>query len=189
MPRIIKLRAPWADAESIIKEIEACPKRYGAKTLGKLVNLSGYEWREYGIRTMTPVDMTEEEMRDYKRIRAEGRRLNRRRTEGMTSRAKYLESHSLNQPWITEGVSRATWFRNRKRTERETGLAQVKLLIDSDQTSLSREEDMAAVPSAPLRSPTSLLAQPDPYHFIPVCVPGQPNLIPYGRPVEFSRAA
>ena len=33
MPRNIKLRAPWADAESIIKEIEACPKGMERKRL------------------------------------------------------------------------------------------------------------------------------------------------------------
>jgi hypothetical protein len=45
LSRIIKLRAPWAMAEDIPEEVATSPKRWTSKQLGKLLNLSGNEWR------------------------------------------------------------------------------------------------------------------------------------------------
>ena len=201
LPRIIKLRAPWADAEKILEEVASNPRKWRADTLGKLLNLSGKEWRQLGFRTITPVDMSRTERAYFIKVRANGRRNIKRRMEGVKTRAEYLESNNLTRdhPWMAEGISKATWYR--RRTKRETGLARIKLL-GTDQTCLSREEGMGGVPAAPLRSPTPLPVSPDLSHFgrlthntaelyafIPVHVPGQPNVIPYGWPVEFSRAA
>ena len=127
LPRTIARYAPWADAEAIIQEIEACPKRYTAKTLGRLLNLTGFEWRQYGIRTITPVDMTEAEMKNFIRIRRNGKQRLKRRLKRMQTREQYLASHTLSkdEPWVAENISKATWYRRRKNSE--TSLTQVKL--------------------------------------------------------------
>jgi hypothetical protein len=159
LPRTIARYAPWADSEAIIQEIEACPKRYTAKTLGRLLNLSGYEWRQYGIRTITPVDMTEEEMKDFIRVRREGQRLKRRRSKGVKPRQEY-EGMSLSKikPWVAEGISRRTWERRRKR---DASLVQVKLLTTgSDLRQAPQSSPDSLVVTAP-QVPTSPHALPD----------------------------
>jgi hypothetical protein len=45
LPRIITLRAPWADVEAIQEEVFGDPKKWRAKTLGRWLNLDGAEWR------------------------------------------------------------------------------------------------------------------------------------------------
>ena len=122
IPRIIKMRALWADAEAIICEVDAYPKKWRAARLGKILNFTGVEWRQLPI---APIDMTPEERADYSRILSNGRRRKKRRAKGMKSRADYLEANSLSRdkPWVAEGISRAQWYRK----QRETSLAGIKL--------------------------------------------------------------
>jgi hypothetical protein len=178
MPRIITNHAPWANADAIIAEVETHPQRYSKKRLGRLINLTGHEYRQYGIRTMMPVDMTDEQIRDYAKIVRAAQRTKRRRRAGIQPRFKYLgTSLSQTKPWLAEGISRAQWYR-RKQTfsKHETSVAPV-MLLEKDQTCLikagpdqpttadrlapSAKEGLEAVASPPLRSPTSLWAQPE----------------------------
>ena len=95
----------------------------------------------------------------------------------MKTRAEYLEA-SLGEPWIAEGISKATWYR--RRTKRETGLARIKL-IGTNQTCLSKE-DMGGVPAALLRSPTPLPVSPDlshPMSALRYWSPGVPVTLPH----------
>jgi hypothetical protein len=156
LSRMISRYAPWADVDSILAGVSG--RRYTADTLGKLVNLTGLEWRQYGIRTMHPIDMTKEEREDYLRIRKNGQKLKRRRLKGevKVSRAEY-EGNSLSktQPWVAEGISKTTWYERRKKTR--TSVVLVKLV--SEGTDLSGPErylcqEIVVVPSAPLGSQT-----------------------------------
>ena len=127
IPRIIKIRAPWADAEAIISEVDAYPKKWRAATLGTILNYTGAEHRRLRLRTIAPVDITPEERADYSRILANGRRRKKRRLKGMKTRPEYLAANSLSRekPWKVEGISRAEWYR--RRTKAETSLAGIKL--------------------------------------------------------------
>ena len=58
LPRIIKLRAPWADVEAIICEVEAYPRKWRSATLGRWLNYMGKEHRQLRLRTISPVDMS-----------------------------------------------------------------------------------------------------------------------------------
>jgi hypothetical protein len=121
MSHVMKLRAPWA-TDKVLEEVCAHPRKWRSERLGRLLGLTGKEWRELRIR-IAPIDMSKEERRDYSRILSNGKRVKKRRTKGMKSRAEYLEVNNLSQtkPWVAEGISRATWFRKR----RETGLAAI----------------------------------------------------------------
>ena len=123
IPRIIKLRAPWADAEAIICEVEAYPHKYRSGTLGKILNFTGKEWRELRIRTIAPVDMSADERRYYSRIISNGRQLKKRRMQGMRAQT---DSLSRTKPWEAEGISRTTWYGRRKS---RTTLAAIKITM------------------------------------------------------------
>jgi hypothetical protein len=121
MARIIKRRAPWADVQAIVDEIAANPKKWTSAELGEALNYTGLEWRQLRIRTIAPVDMSRDERVYFNRIQANGRRLKKRRMQGMKPRAEY---EATTKPWVAEGISRATWYRRRTR---ETSLADIKL--------------------------------------------------------------
>jgi hypothetical protein len=128
IPRIIELRAPWADAQAIIDEVEAYPRKWRSATLGRLLNFTGKEWRRLRIRTIAPVDMSADERRYYSRLLSNGRRRIKRKRDGVTPRAEYeTTSLSRTKPWVAEGVSRRTWERRRKRV---ASLAATKLTME-----------------------------------------------------------
>ena len=116
MPQIIKLRAPWANAEKVLEEIYTYPRKWKSERLGQLLNFTGEEWRRLRIR-IAPVDMSKEERRYYSGVLSEGKRLKKRRSKGMKTRVEYLKANSLSRdkPWEAEGISRRTWERRRKR--------------------------------------------------------------------------
>ena len=71
MPRVIALRAPWmneADADGVLAQVEAFPRKYRSKTLGRLLGFTGAEWRRLRLRTFAPIDMTAEERRQESQI-------------------------------------------------------------------------------------------------------------------------
>jgi hypothetical protein len=184
MPQVMKLRAPWA-TDKVLEQVCAHPRKWKSERLGKLLNLTCEEWRKLRIR-IAPVDMPAKERRDYSRILSNGKRLKKRRTKGMKSRAEYLEANSLSQtkPWIAEGISRRTWYRRRG-----TSLAAIHKNNAHDRpvpTGMAWNTYQRWV-SEHGSSSTQLPETPDPCpFFIPDRIPGAPNLIPYGRLVSLA---
>jgi hypothetical protein len=125
MPRIIKLRAPWvneAAAARLLEQIEAFPQKWRADTLGRKLNLAGVEWRTLRLRTVAPVDMTQQERVAFSQALARQRRQARRRAHGKKPRAEYLaKSLSQTKPWLAVNISRSTWYRRGKPTPRTSG--------------------------------------------------------------------
>jgi hypothetical protein len=176
MSQIIKLRAPWASADKIIEEITTYPRKFTSEYLGVILNYTGKEHRRLRLRTISPVDMSRDDRRDFSRILANGRRLKKRRLKGMRARAEYLEANSLSRdrPWEADGISRRTWERRRARAKQvDASLAEIKIRVDvpdlrqragtaTPTPNLSLVSlGMGGVPSSPLRSPTQLPASPD----------------------------
>ena len=154
IPRVIQLRALWADAEAIMNEVEAYPRKWRSETLGKILNFTGKEWRQLRIRTIAPVDMSSAERRYYSRIIANGRRLKKRRMQGMKTRTEYeANSLSRSRPWLDEGISRSTWERRRRR---DASMAAIK--ITKQEPDLRQTVALGEVRDC---SPTSKPASPD----------------------------
>jgi hypothetical protein len=137
MRRIIKLRAPWmseAEAAQLLEKVETYPRRWRAETLGRLLNFTGDEWKRLRLRTIAPVDMTDDERRKFStQLNTEKRRL-RRLAKGMKTRAEWLEENNRTKPWEELGISKATYYRRRSRNvpetppnDHETGLAAIKI--------------------------------------------------------------
>jgi hypothetical protein len=170
MPHVMKLRAPWA-TDKVLEQVCAHPRKWKSERLGRLLNLTGKEWRELRIR-IAPVDMSKEERQDYSRILSNGKRLKKRRTQGMKSRAEYLEANKLSQtkPWVAEGISRTTWYERRKKDR--TGLAAIHKnnahdgLVRSGHAVLSKNAKVSVIEHG--SSPTELPATPDRSNFNPI---------------------
>jgi hypothetical protein len=175
LPKIVKLRAPWADSDKVLEEISAYPKLWKSERLGQILNFTGEEWRRLRIR-IAPVDMTKEERRYYSNVLAEGKRLKKRRMEGMTTRDEYLAANSLSrdEPWVAEGISRATWFRRQKKNRAETSLPAIHtnaLARPVSQGWIGHEgksPNSREWVSGDGTPPTQLPASPDPSSFNPI---------------------
>lgn len=111
--------APWAwekcKIERAIDDILALPtkqRRITAKALGERLRVTNEERERLSLRTIHPVDMTDEQMAEQKKAKDRARK---RRKRARTPRDVW-EKNSLSkqQPWLAEGISRRTWERRRK---------------------------------------------------------------------------
>ncbi|HWJ72928.1 MAG TPA: hypothetical protein VNX29_07165 [Kaistia sp.] len=117
-------------AEQAVDRVQRAIVRKGGKyrpisdaTAGEAVRLLRDERIRLDIRTLAAVDESPEERRAFVR---EGRQHRDRETKRIVRGCKprsVFEAESLakSQPWIAQGVSRATWFRRRQ--HRETGVS------------------------------------------------------------------
>ena len=113
--------APWmppGEAAGLIERAMREQRRYRADTLARRLNLHLDERTRLGITTIGAVDKPKaQRLADQK----EQRRLaqvKRRRARGIKPRASYVgSSTSRAKPWISEGISRATWYRRQRETE------------------------------------------------------------------------
>jgi hypothetical protein len=128
LPRIVRRRAPWADADAVEAEVSSNPRRYSPMELGRLLNFTGAEWRARRTRMIAPVDMSKAERIEFSSKLYNAHRRIKRRCAGMQSRKQYLTENSASRerPWEAEGIHKATWYRRRKRA---TGLADSKLTL------------------------------------------------------------
>jgi hypothetical protein len=113
--RIIKLRAPWMNADEAERVIDMAfnyQRRWRSSTLGRELNYSEAEWHALKLRTVGPTGMTPEERR---RISDTARKERARRRKGAKTRAHYEgASVSRQKPWENEGISRRTWYRRQR---------------------------------------------------------------------------
>jgi hypothetical protein len=124
----IEVWAPWMDAGEalqFIDDVNRTPdylRKPKARLLGEKLGLLNHERIALGLRTIAPIDMTDDQLQEQRRKRKQASEQRRRRAKGVKPREVYL-SNSLAKlkPWKAAGVSRATWYR------RETGLRPIKL--------------------------------------------------------------
>lgn len=135
MPRIIKLRAPWmseTETARTLEQVDAYPRRWRSETLGRLLNVTGNEWKRLRLRTIAPIDMTKAERRAFARVQSEERRRRKRRAKGMKTRNEWLGENTTNRtkPWEEHRISRSAWYRQGHHKTRETGMAATKMSIE-----------------------------------------------------------
>jgi hypothetical protein len=120
--------APWASTEvldDMIVEAETWPRIWNADELAAELGLTFATRTALGVTTIGSVDLDkaarESRQAELSRLRKEAAR----RTKGAKPRAEYeAKSANRNKPWVSEGKSRATYYRELKaRRELETTAA------------------------------------------------------------------
>ncbi|WP_407194388.1 hypothetical protein [Bradyrhizobium sp. STM 3566] len=116
--RWLAKRAPWMppdEIEALMTRVFGKPIRWRAPTLGKRMQLTYAERCRLRITTIAAIDISQAEVEAR---RAESKRLAKeakRRKAGVKPRATYeAASIGRGEPWIAEGMSRATWYRRQK---------------------------------------------------------------------------
>jgi hypothetical protein len=109
--------APWTAGDVLDDLIEGVGngKRWSRTALGKALRLTNAERVMLNIRTIQPVDRTAAQLKqDRKEREAERKRLCRSKA-GAKPRAQSTER---SRPWLSLGISRATYFRRKTVTSR-----------------------------------------------------------------------
>jgi hypothetical protein len=129
MKNAIEIWAPWmnaGEALEFINRVNRTPdylRKPTASVLGEKLRLLNHERETLGIRTIKPVDLTDEQLLEQRKAKKRARDERRRRKAGKKPRDAYLANALTRlKPWEAEGVSRRTWFR-----KRGTGQRSIKL--------------------------------------------------------------
>ncbi len=103
---------PQQEAEALAARIAAHPLKYKASTLGWRLRLTEIERTELKITTIRSIDcITDDQIRERRRRLARERDARRRQRK----RAAGPKPMSRTRPWETAGISRATWYRRKRK--------------------------------------------------------------------------
>ncbi len=107
--------APWFTAAEIRKLVAstATPSKFSAATLAWRLHLTDAERTALKITTIGAVDVTKAERLARRKQRKAARKAARRREAGAKPQASSL---SRTKPWQAAGMSRATWYRQRRKS-------------------------------------------------------------------------
>ncbi len=115
--------APWMsrdDRASIAAQVVQNPLKFGADTIAhRLGNFTDAERTLLGLKTIGSVDVDAKQRKvRRKRINTEQKAASRRRN-GAIPRDQWLAQNSANRnkPWKADGISKATYYRDKKAAE------------------------------------------------------------------------
>jgi hypothetical protein len=121
---VIEMWAPWMsreEREAYVQHVwglDIYERTPTARELGKRLGLTNAEREALKLWPFLPIDKTKEELAEIARARRNNRRRERARAAGVRTRATYLtELTGRPKPWIAAGMSRAAYYRKRKRDE------------------------------------------------------------------------
>lgn len=105
----IEVYSPWVslrDRERLIREVLECPIKWSADKLAWKLRLSDAVRSRLKIKTIGAIDLTKAQ----RLARRKGKRAERDRQRRPRKR------QPVGKPWITAGLSRATWYRRSRET-------------------------------------------------------------------------
>ena len=131
---------PWA-IEVGMDEIQSAFNKYenqkrdpDADKIAQLLHVKFSERQAIGLKTIGCCDLSKQERtkltKELKRNRDRERQKARRRSIGVRSREEYLAQCSHGKPWEKLGISRATWYRAKKRNETGPSHIDNKQIVD-----------------------------------------------------------
>jgi hypothetical protein len=122
MHHVIEMWAPWMsteEREAYVKHVwglDIYERTPTAKELGERLGLTNTEREALKLWPFLPIDKTEEELAEQAKVRERERRARKRREKGIRTREAYLaELARKPRPWVAQGISRAAYYRKRKR--------------------------------------------------------------------------
>jgi hypothetical protein len=117
----IEVLAPWlsqSEANDTIDHIQSIPifeRTRTARHLGNNMRLLNAEREALHLWRLLPVDMTDEQLAEQRKLKSRKRGEAKRRQSGVRTRAEYLaELRAKPKPWEGSGLSRAQWYRRKR---------------------------------------------------------------------------
>jgi hypothetical protein len=125
----LEVWAPWmpvAEASELAGEAMANPRRYKADALAWCLGLTQEQRTMLGITTIGATDMNKAARTKRRKQLDRERKASQRRANGVKPRKLYeAQSLSRAKPWLTEGISRATWYRRQRETGARDNTAEI----------------------------------------------------------------
>jgi hypothetical protein len=126
MANAIEVWAPWMkgdEAGQLIDQINRTPARLRKpKALGKRLRVTNEQRERWKLWTIAPCDMTDAQMHEQRKAKKRAR--DRQQRQRQPRRIYLANAKTKNPPWKVEGISRRTWYRNRAKAGRDTGVRQ-----------------------------------------------------------------
>jgi hypothetical protein len=117
IPSWISLYAPWcspAQAATIIADTLNAPKFWKAHELAWALKLTAADRKALRITTIGACDMSPQQRAKQRKLMKRLEREEKRRAKGAIPRDQYLaKERAKPKPWLTQGISRRTWYRRR----------------------------------------------------------------------------
>lgn len=114
--------APWLSQDDAMHMAEHAlrnPIRLSADDLAQRLGVTDAMRTELRLTTIGATDVSKAERAERRRQRNKERTQASRRKKGVKPRAEHLaNSLSSSKPWELEGISRATWYRRKRETDR-----------------------------------------------------------------------
>ena len=85
--------------------------------LGARVGLTNKQREEHKLWTIPPADMTAEQLREHRKRKDRERKRRARLRAGAEPLAAYRARVTGEQPWKVAGISKATWYRRKGKSE------------------------------------------------------------------------
>lgn len=142
MKNAIGLWAPWMSASEALETIDMINRtpdylrKPNARILGERMRLTNHDREAWGIRTIAPIDMTPEQLKERRKAKDSERKWRKRRAAKKEPREAYLaNSLSRLKPWARQGISRRTWERRRASVTQlpDASVSAIKLTITAEQ--------------------------------------------------------
>jgi hypothetical protein len=130
MPKAIEVWAPWMqqdEAEALIEDINRTPiqrRKPNARELGERLRVTNAQRERLRLWTIAACDMSRDEAAEWRKAKERARKRRQRQSRGSKPQACSI---NRTKPWLAEGISRATWYR-----QRETISSAVKLVKAED---------------------------------------------------------
>jgi hypothetical protein len=118
-----------AQASAITKEASITPQYRTADGLGRFLGLKHDVRQKLRITTIRGTNVGKGALKELRKRKARVSQEARRRANGSRPRAEYeANSLSATKPWEKEGMSKTTWYRNKRRTRNGTSPCAAYLL-------------------------------------------------------------
>jgi hypothetical protein len=118
-----------AQASAITEEASITPEYRTADGLARFLGLKYDVRQKLRMWTIGAIDIKQRARKELRKRQNRIAHERRRRERGMRPREQSL---TRTKPWEAEGMSRAKWYRNKQRTERETKVSAAYLLSSED---------------------------------------------------------
>jgi len=135
--------APWLpreEAKALADQICAAPQWLKALPMGERLGLTDAERTRLEIRTIRPIDVAENDLAERRR------RKDRERKALERERVRTTKPTPISQtrPWQAEGISRATWYRQRAKAGETKSVRNNLVSITADGICLTTPPAIAA---------------------------------------------
>lgn len=116
--QVIDHEARWYGIErfdDLLEQIKERPKYWKAGALGWHLKLTEQERNRLGICTIEAAGVSPEQRAEINREKRKQKAAEARKAKGAKPRTEWLAEHAQ-KPWIEAGISRASWYRQRRET-------------------------------------------------------------------------